>query len=118
LITFDAEIRLALRNLLEEKYAGWGATVLRDEMGICAGLVRVDLAVIGDELSGYEIKSDQDSLVRLPGQVAAYSRVLDRATLVVTEKHLAKATALIPTWWGLSWSNRSRPCCSRYALLS
>ncbi|MFY1831988.1 sce7726 family protein [Myxococcus fulvus] len=54
------------------------------------------------EIHGYEIKSERDTLVRLPRQVAAYGAALVRATLVVSEGHLAKASALVPEWWGLS----------------
>ena len=36
------------------------------------------MAVIGQEISGYEIKSDADSLTRLAGQAQDYGLVLDR----------------------------------------
>ncbi|NVJ06384.1 sce7726 family protein [Myxococcus sp. AM001] len=64
--------------------------------------LRVDVVVIDDEMHGYELKSERDTLTRLPRQVAAYGAALDRATLVVAEGHLAKASALVPEWWGLS----------------
>jgi hypothetical protein len=63
---------------------------------------RVDLAVIGQRMDGFEIKSERDTLRRLPRQVVAYSRVMDRCTLVVAEKHVESAQALVPDWWGLS----------------
>jgi hypothetical protein len=70
-------------------------------MGIWNGAVRVDVAVINGELAGYEIKSAQDTLERLPNQAALYSLVFDRLYLVAAEKHLDKGTDKIPAWWGV-----------------
>ena len=68
---------------------------------MCAGNRRIDVAVINGEIAGWEIKSDEDTLVRLSGQVSVYARVLDRATLVTTAKYIAKAEVLLPDWWAL-----------------
>lgn len=62
---------------------------------------RADLAVIGDELVGYEIKSPRDSLKRLPRQVEAFSRVFDRCTAVLASRHLDGASMILPAWWGI-----------------
>ena len=35
-------------------------------------------------------------------QVEMFSRTFDRVTLVCAEKHLARATTLVPEWWGLT----------------
>lgn len=72
-----------------------------DELGLCRGQVRIDLAVVDGRLHGYEIKSDRDSLRRLDGQVDLYGKVLDRATLVVGARHLVEALRLLPAWWGV-----------------
>lgn len=53
------------------------------------------------ELILVEIKSDRDGLRRLAGQAAVYSSVADRAALIVAPRHLAKAVALVPAWWGV-----------------
>ena len=74
-------------------------TVLLDELGLCQGDVRVDVAAVNGELSGFEIKSPADSLTRWPKQRRVYSKVVDRAWLVAPEKALHKADA--PDWWGL-----------------
>lgn len=76
-------------------------TKVVQEMGVWNGTVRIDIAVINGELGGFELKSDSDNLLRLPAQAELYSRVFDRMTLVVGEKHIAKAAAFIPTWWGI-----------------
>ncbi len=96
----DAEIRLALRTRLLASYSS-DDTVLLEELGLCRGQVRVDLAVVNGILHGYEIKSDRDSLRRLAGQADLYSRVLDRATLVVGVRHLTEVLELVPNWWGI-----------------
>jgi hypothetical protein len=75
------------------------------EMALCQGAARIDLAAIGVELDGYEIKSDRDDLRRLPVQAATYGRVFDRLTLVASDRHLTSAAAQIPEWWGLSVIN-------------
>lgn len=64
--------------------------------------VRVDVAVINGEISGWEIKSDEDTLTRLAGQVDAYGQVLDRATLVTTPRWEERARHRIPEWWGIT----------------
>lgn len=43
-----------------------------EELGLFHGASRVDLAVVGRSLHGYEIKSDRDSLDRLEQQAADY----------------------------------------------
>jgi hypothetical protein len=62
----------------------------------------VDVAVINGELSGWEIKSDVDTLRRLNGQAQAYGAVLDRATLVVTRRWESHAMDIVPGWWGIA----------------
>jgi hypothetical protein len=98
----DLDIRLALRRQLEDSHRGEPDTRLIDELGLCQGQTRIDLAVVNGTLNGYEIKSDQDTLVRLPGQAAAYSRIFDYVTIVVSGDHVKSIAARIPKWWGIS----------------
>lgn len=74
-------------------------TVILDELGLCQGDVRVDVAAVNGELSGFEIKSPADSLARWPKQRRVYSKVVDRAWLVAPDRTLEAAHA--PGWWGL-----------------
>jgi len=80
---------------------GGPETAVVDELCIKHGKFRVDLAVVGDRLEGFEIKSDPDSLRRLPDQAKHFSLVFHRMTLVVGPGHLAQALPLIPKWWGI-----------------
>jgi hypothetical protein len=95
----DEDIRPALRSHLRVKHACERDSMMLEEVGLCRGQVRVDLLVVNGLLYGYEIKSDRDSLRRLIEQVNFYSRILDRATLVVGSRHIREATKIVPTWW-------------------
>lgn len=97
----DLDVRNALWRDLRKEHPD-PDTRLLDELGLEHGEVRVDVAVINGELHGYEIKSERDTLERLPHQLKAYSAALDRATVVVGRNHLDKVSALVPSWWGLS----------------
>lgn len=87
--------------MLDQQQAGGPETAVVDELCIKHGKFRVDLAVVGDRLEGYEIKSDPDSLRRLPDQAKHFSLVFHRMTLVVGPGHLSQALPLIPKWWGI-----------------
>lgn len=95
----DADIRGVLLARLRERHSKETSVAFLEELGLCRGQVRVDVAVVNGSIHGYEIKSDRDSLRRLAGQAAVYGMVLDRATLVVGTKHVADAVAAVPTWW-------------------
>lgn len=104
----DGDIRRQLDALLREQHAGESDTLIRHEMGLCGGERRIDLALLNGEISGYEIKSDEDTLFRLLGQADAYKRVLDRVTLVTTSRHRDKAMGVLPSWWGVMVAHQER----------
>ena len=108
----DIDVRAALLRRLHDSHSQDDTRVV-EEMGIWSGSARIDVAVINGELSGYELKSDRDSLARLPSQVDIYNKVFDRVTLVVGPRHAAKATAIIPDWWGVL---SARPCATQLSL--
>jgi hypothetical protein len=95
----DADVRAAVRQSLQQKYGDDPTSRIVEEMGIWSGSVRIDLAVINGELSGYELKSDRDTLERLPFQADLYSRVFDRMELIVGSRHSDKAAKIVPPWW-------------------
>jgi hypothetical protein len=97
----DSDIRKTLRAMLDQKHAGDGNTRIVEEMGVWSGSVRIDIAVINGQLCGFELKSDCDTLARLPIQADIYSRVFDRINLVVGCRHAEKATQIVPPWWGI-----------------
>lgn len=97
----DRDIRSALHSTELRPFAEDGHSLVLDEMGICAGDFRVDIAVVNGALHGYEIKSDRDTLGRLPAQADAYSRVFDTMTLVVGAAHAVRAIEIVPAWWSI-----------------
>jgi hypothetical protein len=97
----DRDVRQALTEILKAAHDGDPETIIRQEVGLEHGQVFVDVAVINGELHGYELKSERDTLERLPHQARAYSAVLDRATLVVGANHFEEALSIIPSWWGV-----------------
>lgn len=98
----DYEIRAALRNELRGLHEGDADALIIEELGLCTGTARVDMAVINSSITGYEIKSDQDTLSRLPGQIEVYSRALDYVTVVACPAHVEKIVRLVPAWFGIT----------------
>jgi len=103
--TNDKIIRAALRKILDKelkKYRknGHNAEVF-EEFGVRHGTARIDFAIINGILCGYEIKSDRDTLERLPEQAKEFNAVFDKLILVVGKRHLYKAMHIIPDWWGV-----------------
>lgn len=88
-------------ELLEREHANDEDTLIFNELGILNGSSRVDIAVVNGEIAGFELKSERDTLGRLPAQRDLYNLVLDRVSLVVAEKHRNKAIDLVPDWWGI-----------------
>src|SRR5437867_10015901 len=76
-------------------------TLVIDELGLNHGECRADIAVINGKLSGYEIKSDLDSLVRLKRQIRAYDTIFQSASIVVAPRHLRKVIRTVPLHWGI-----------------
>jgi len=72
-----------------------------DELELVRGEVRIDVAVIGDIMHGYEIKSARDNLLRLPNQQLHYGKVFEKMTLVADERHVDEAVKIVPRNWGL-----------------
>jgi hypothetical protein len=97
----DLDIRLALHSLLREEHEGDRETLILDELGLCQGTVRADVAVINGSLAGFEIKSDSDTLERLPRQAEIYGRVFDYVTLIVGKKHARGISKRVPRYWGI-----------------
>src|SRR5262245_8778412 len=97
----EQAIRTFVKSRLPRLVHSLSKAFLVEEMEVCSGRARIDLAIVGDRLIGIEIKGPQDSVTRLPGQAKAYSQCFDHVVLIVHESLAAKARALIPDWWGL-----------------
>jgi len=102
----DAEIRSALRNKLRLIHADEPDTAIIDELSLSQGQARVDLAVVNGSFSGYEIKSDRDTLSRLPHQLAVYELCFNTITIVVGSSHVDACAESVPEWWGIWEASR------------
>lgn len=99
--TRDIDIRQKLHKELSSQYKNRTDTIVVDELNLCQGDARIDIAVVNGKIHGYEIKSESDTLERLPNQISIYNQVMDTVTIVTAEKHLEKVKQLIPAWWGI-----------------
>ena len=71
----DIDIRRRLRA--DERLHPWDSnTRIVEELGLCQGVARVDLAVVNGTIHGYEIKSERDTLTRLSGQAEIYNHII------------------------------------------
>lgn len=94
----EAQIKKALAEHLLRSSAADPHGFL-EELRLHGGEIRADLVHI-DQMHCYEIKSEADSLTRLINQGSRYARFFERVTLVMAERHVAKAMDLLPPWWG------------------
>lgn len=104
----DIDIRNRLKETILKKYYLDGDTKVVDELGIFQGTNRVDLAVVNGHLHGYEIKSECDTLNRLPNQITSYSKVFDYITVVADLKHIDSVLENIPEYCGVYVAKQSR----------
>ena len=95
----DADIRAALRKSVLAPYYADPNTVVVEELGVLRGAVRVDVAVVDGRLHAYEIKSEADTLERLPRQAELYSQVFDHVTIIVPQRKVNTVVGIVPPWW-------------------
>jgi hypothetical protein len=97
----DQQIRTSFHSNWLRKHHDDTKTMVINELGLNHGKNRADIAIINGRLIGYEIKSDIDSLRRLSEQIKSYDAIFDRSYLIVTNRHLQDAVAILPEWWGI-----------------
>lgn len=98
----DHDIRLPLHTWLLSQHANDPTTVVIHEFKIPRPSARADIAVVNGALEGFEIKSDADSLARLPRQISSFNRVFDRICIVTTTRHEHAVKVGVPKWWGIA----------------
>ncbi len=97
----DPQIRSNFHSQKLPKYHNSSNTLVIDELGLKHGKNRADIAVINENLTGYEIKSDEDTLNRLSGQIKAYNDVFNKAAIVVGGRYYRQVKEKVPDWWGI-----------------
>jgi hypothetical protein len=94
----DKDIRLAL---VAHVASADHDTVVFEELPLCRGIGRADVAAVNGALWGYEIKGSGDSVRRLPKQVDDYEHIFDYCVVAVAPNHLRAAREIVPAHWGI-----------------
>jgi hypothetical protein len=105
---FDRDIRPMLLRTLNEDHPG---AAVFEEFPICRK-GRADMVAVSGAIWGYEIKSDRDTLNRLPIQIPYYECIFDFSVVVATERHLKHIGRLVPAHWGIFSASGSVDDCS------
>lgn len=93
----DKQIRRALlRELSKDE-----ELEIYQEFVLPSSKARADIVTVGEIFTGYEIKSDKDSLQRLSTQIPEYDVYLEKNYIVVGEKYSSKIKNYIPEYWGI-----------------
>lgn len=97
----DSDIRKLLHPYLKRENKKYKDTIIIDEFDLCSGLSRIDIAVVNGVIHGYEIKSEEDTLNRLPNQINYYNKSLEKISIITNKSHLKRIRELVPNWWGV-----------------
>jgi hypothetical protein len=98
----DRQIRMLLQRTELASYINDSHSKVVSELKLPVAKARIDIAIFNCHLHGYEIKGASDTLERLPGQLAAYSKVFDYLTIVTEVKYHERILALVPDWVGVT----------------
>lgn len=94
-----------IREFFSKKYLkqfNSADVLLLNELGIINGTSIVDIAASTPKsIEGFEIKSAQDSLYRLPRQIKYYDKVFDFISIITEKDHLEECKKIIPLYWGI-----------------
>ena len=93
----DKQIRRALLGELSKDKE----LEIYQEFVLPSSKARADIVTVGEIFTGYEIKSDKDSLQRLSTQIPEYDVYLEKNYIVVGEKYSSKIKDYIPEYWGI-----------------
>jgi hypothetical protein len=69
---------------------------------------RLDFLTINGVTTGYEIKSSLDTLQKLSKQSADYLKAFEYNNIVIDERHLQNARAIVPEQYGIITIHRGR----------
>ncbi|CDG05680.1 sce7726 family protein [Lactococcus lactis] len=90
-----------IREILIKRLTTYNNCVIHEEVTVPCGKARADVVASNGHLIGYEIKSDVDSLYRLPSQIEEYDKAFEQNYIVVGEKFQDKVFDLVPNYWGI-----------------
>ncbi len=90
-----------IRDVLIKKISMHKSNSIHQEQYTADGSVRADVLEIGKHLNAYEIKSDVDTLRRLPRQIEEYDLNFEINSIVTTKRYQKQVTDLVPEHWGV-----------------
>lgn len=88
-------IREKLQQKLAREHKGTNTEFL-SELPVANFSRRIDLVMANGKLSGFEIKSEQDTLKRLEGQLEVYTQYFEDVVVVCATKHLQGVMDIAP----------------------
>ena len=97
----DSIIRSAFHQSILKSEHESSDVIIVDELGLKNGQIRADIAVLNGKLVGYEIKTNNDTLIRLPNQIKAYNEVFEKVYIITGDRHFEKVLLNVPEWWGI-----------------
>lgn len=113
----DLEIRKNFHRKKLQRHHANKNTLVIDELGLNHGKNRADIAVINGSLIGYEIKSNNDSLLRLKQQVQAYNSIFNKNYIIIGTRYKKIIYRYIPDWWGIIISEKSKRHAINFCLI-
>ncbi|WP_156300623.1 sce7726 family protein [Neisseria sp. 74A18] len=96
----EIAIREKLQQFLEIKHRKDDAVFIH-ELQVDNANRRADLVMANGKLCAFEIKSEFDSLDRLPGQIETYMHVFEQVVVVSASKHVKNIKEILPKGVGL-----------------
>lgn len=108
---YDSDIRKILYSdfLQEKKFIkNPEDTIIIDEFSGGYSTARIDISVLNGSFHGYEIKSERDTLERLPNQIEYYRKIFEYITIVTTEKYIEKISQIVPDFFGIFIVQKNR----------
>ena len=97
----DPDIRRVLISTRLKRISERRGGMIVHELGLAHAKSRIDIATITGIVHGFEIKSAQDNLERLPCQLITYVQALQKLTFVTASRHLKDVETLAPDWCGI-----------------
>jgi hypothetical protein len=99
--TFETRLKAAVIDRLFQHDYVCADSVIISEMVVANWSRRADIVLANGKLCAFEIKSEVDSLARLPGQIADFAYHFEKLIVVVAGRFEAKARDLVTDGVGL-----------------
>ena len=97
-----------IRTKVIERLSTYTNCKIEEEYTTPSGKARADVLAINGHINAYEIKSDYDSLIRLPSQIREYDESFERNHIVTSNKYIEKCYSILPSHWGIILVEKNR----------